>query len=91
MILSKATTNFVAKLCPFKKDPITKRPNTTIFWKKKKKRPKQQFFEKKKKSQGPTGPKKNLFFKNYGQKPKTNQNWYIPKPIDFQPGFGWDF
>ena len=88
MILSKATTNFVAKLCPFKKDPITKKPNTTIFWKKK--GPNSNFLKKKKKPR-PNWPKKNLFFKNYGQKPKTNQNWYIPKPIDFQPGFGWDF
>ena len=59
MILSKATTNFVAKLCPFKKDPITKKPNTTIFWKKK--RPKQQFFEKKKKTKAQLAQKKFIF------------------------------
>ena len=70
MILSKATTNFVAKLCPFKKDPITKKPNTTIFWKKK--GPNSNFL-KKKKNQGPTGPKKIYFLKIMGKNQKPTK------------------
>ena len=70
------TTNFIAKPCPSKKGPITKRPNTTIFWGKKK-GPNS--------NQGPTSPNNFLFFKNYGQKLKTDQNWYTLKPNDFQP------